>query len=126
MMNKVNLTTTGIQRPSQPAGSSRMPSKQGDFAATLARETERQESLKISLHAQRRLNSSQVTLTESDMQRIDGAVRRASEKGSNQSLVMLDDLALVVSVKNKVVITAVDEARTKEGIFTNIDSVVIA
>ena len=125
-MNKVNLTTTGIQRPSQPAGSSRVPSKQEDFATTLTRETERQESLRISLHAQKRLNSSQVKLTESDLERIDGAVVRATEKGSNQSLIMLDNLALVVSIKNKVVITAVDEARTTEGIFTNIDSVVIA
>lgn len=125
-MNRVNLTTTGIPHPQSQPISSQMPQKKADFGATLARETERQESLKISQHAQKRLNSSQVQLTDSDMDRLDGAVRRASEKGSNQSLVMLDDLALVVSVKNKVVITAVDEARRKEGVFTNIDSVVIA
>ncbi len=53
-------------------------------------------------------------------------MQRATEKGSNQSLVMLDNLALVVSIKNGVVITAVDEERMKEGVFTNIDSVVIA
>jgi flagellar operon protein len=98
-----------------------VPAKKGDFASTLA-----QESLKIYSHAQKRLNSSQVNLSETDMQRLDGAVARANEKGSNQSLVMLDNLALVVSIKNRVVITAVDDARTKEGIFTNIDSVVIA
>ena len=125
MVNKANITT-GIQRPQLPDGSSRASPKQKDFAATLARESERQESLRISLHAQKRLSSSRVTLTDLDIQRIDGAVRRASEKGSNQSLVMLDNLALVVSVKNKVVITAVDDARAREGIFTNIDSVVIA
>jgi flagellar operon protein len=126
MVDRVNLRTTEIQRQPEPTGPSRSPSKQGGFAATLARETGRQEDLRISLHAQKRLESSQVTLTPADMQRLDGAVRRATEKGSNQSLVMLDDLALVVSVKNRVVITAVGEARTKEGIFTNIDSVVIA
>lgn len=126
MVNRTNFTT-GIQRPPadlpRPANA---PTKKGSFAETLARETDRQASLKISSHAQKRLNSSQVSLTESDMQRIDGAVARATEKGASQSLIMLDDLALVVSVKNKVVITAVDEARQKEGIFTNIDSVVIA
>jgi flagellar operon protein len=104
----------------------RTAEKQGSFAATLAQVTQKQEALKISSHAQKRLNSSQVSLTDADMQRIDGAVTRANEKGSNQSLIMLDDLALVVSIKNKVVITAVDEARMKEGVFTNIDSVVIA
>lgn len=126
MINRLNFTTP-IQ-PTAPGrvGSPTVPAKKGDFASALAQETERQESLKISSHAQKRLNSSQVNLTETDMQRLGGAVDRASEKGSNQSLVMLDNLALVVSVKNRVVITAVDDARTKEGIFTNIDSVVIA
>lgn len=126
MVNRTNFTI-GVQRPPaelpRPAN---VPSKKRDFADALARESERQESLKISSHAQKRLNSSQVSLTESDMQRIDGAVSRATEKGANQSLIMLDNLALVVSVKNRVVITAVEEARQKEGIFTNIDSVVIA
>jgi flagellar operon protein len=126
MVNRLNLTTTQIQRPQGPAGVQRTPGKQGDFAATLAKETQRQESLTISQHAQKRLDSSQVKLTDQDMQRINGAVQKASAKGSNQSLVMLDDLALVVSIKNRVVITAVDEARTKEGVFTNIDSMVIA
>lgn len=126
MVNKINIAT-GVS-PSQPGrvASPQSPAKQGSFAATLARETDKQESLKISSHAQKRLNSSRVNLTDSDYERLDGAVAKASQKGANQSLIMLDDLALVVSVKNKVVITAVDEARRKEGIFTNIDSVVIA
>ncbi|HOM70719.1 MAG TPA: TIGR02530 family flagellar biosynthesis protein [Armatimonadota bacterium] len=126
MVNKLNLTTP--IRPAGPvkSGNAGAPVKGGDFAAALARETERQESLKISSHAQKRLDSSQVTLTDADIKRLDGAVARASEKGSAQSLIMLDNVAFVVSVKNKVVITAVDEARTKEGVFTNIDSVVIA
>ena len=124
MLNRIDITT-GVQRaPVRPNNS--VSSKQGGFASALARETEKQNSLKISSHAQKRLDSSRISLTDTDMQRINGAVDRASSKGSNQSLVMLDDLALVVSVRNKVVITAVDDARTKEGIFTNIDSVVIA
>jgi flagellar operon protein len=125
MIERVNLTNPirGTQTGAQSPNGATRP---GSFAATLARETERQQSLKISSHAQKRLNSSQVTLSDQDMQRIDGAVNRAGEKGSNQSLIMLDNLALVVSVKNRVVITAVDEARQSEGVFTNIDSVVIA
>ncbi|MEN6521600.1 MAG: TIGR02530 family flagellar biosynthesis protein [Armatimonadota bacterium] len=125
MVNRLNLTipvgnSTVNRTEATTAG------KQGSFAEHLAHETERQESLKISSHAQKRLDSSQVKLTETDIKRLDEAVTRAEEKGSNQSLIMMDDLAFVVSVKNKVVITAVDEARRKEGVFTNIDSVVIA
>jgi len=51
---------------------------------------------------------------------------RDSEKGASKSLVLLDDLALVVSVRNRVVITALDEPNARSGVFTNIDSAVIA
>ena len=52
-------------------------------------------------------------------------VDRAAAKGAKESLVMIDDVALVVSVKNRTVITAVDKAQLKENVFTNIDSAVI-
>jgi flagellar operon protein len=38
---------------------------------------------------------------------------------------MIDDVALVVSVRNRTVITAVDQQSLKENVFTNIDSAVI-
>jgi len=98
----------------------------GDFKQVLAREAERRDALTLSSHAQKRLNSSQIELTESHFERIGQAMSRARAKGSNQSLIVMDNLALVVSVKNKVVITAVDGERMKEGVFTNIDSVVVA
>ena len=40
-------------------------------------------------------------------------------------MILLKETALVVSVKNRTVITAVDEASAKENIFTNIDSAAI-
>jgi len=40
--------------------------------------------------------------------------------------VLVDGLALIVSVPNRVVITAVDGADARDGVFTNIDSAVIA
>jgi flagellar operon protein len=125
MINRVGFTT-GVHSP--PGSKRNAPNavQPGGFASVLAKETDRQESLKISSHARKRLDSSQVELSQSDVQRIESAVRKASDKGSNQSLIMLDNLALVVSVKNQVVVTAIDDARRRDGIFTNIDSVVIA
>jgi flagellar operon protein len=126
MVDRINFTS-----PVQPAhgnrpGTANEVAGGKNFAQTLAQVTQRQDALRLSSHAQKRLDSSQVTLTEAHMERIGGAVDRATQKGSNQSLIMLDDLALVVSVKNRVVITAVDDARMKDSVFTNIDSVVIA
>ena len=54
-----------------------------------------------------------------------GGVEKAQRKGARESLVLLDDVALVISIKNKTVITAVDKEKLKENVFTNIDSAVI-
>ncbi|HZK42828.1 MAG TPA: TIGR02530 family flagellar biosynthesis protein, partial [Syntrophomonadaceae bacterium] len=74
---------------------------------------------------QQRLNSRNITLSETDLEKITEAVARAREKGARDSLVLMQDLALIVSVKNNTVITAVDGNSLKENVFTNIDSAVI-
>lgn len=81
--------------------------------------------LKLSGHAQTRLMSRRITLTEGDMARIGDAVTRAAAKGARESLVLTDKAALVVSVPNRTIITAVGRDDLKENIFTNIDSAVI-
>jgi len=60
------------------------------------------------------------------MQRLDTAITRAAEKGSRNSVVMLDGLAVVVDVRQRTVVTALNTQQGKERVFTNIDSVVIA
>jgi flagellar operon protein len=82
--------------------------------------------LKFSKHAQERLDSRQIRLNETDMVSLQRAVSRAEEKGAKDSLVLLRDLAFIVSVKSRTVVTAVDGEHVKENVFTNIDSAVIA
>jgi flagellar operon protein len=55
---------------------------------------------------------------------ISEAVLKAQTKGCKESLVVLDQVALVVSVENQTVITAVDARNLRENVFTNIDSAV--
>lgn len=93
------------------------------FDALLAQE---RAGIRFSSHAQKRIEQRQLSLDGERMARLERAVQRAAEKGSRDSLVLLDELALVVSVRNQTVITAMDEASRKEHVFTNIDSVVIA
>jgi flagellar operon protein len=82
--------------------------------------------LKFSKHAQERLDSRQIRLNDTDMVSLQRAVSRAEEKGAKDSLVLLRDLAFIVSVKNRTVVTAVDGEHITENVFTNIDSAVIA
>ncbi len=81
-------------------------------------------NLKVSGHAQTRLQSRGIDLDYQDWERINEGIARAEKKGSKESLVMIDDVALIVSVKNRTVITAVTQEQLKENVFTNIDSAV--
>lgn len=66
-----------------------------------------------------------MTLTRENQARLGEAVDRIQQKGADRSLVLMDDLALVVSARNRVVITALDSQSAKEGVFTGIESAVI-
>ena len=83
------------------------------------------DALKLSGHAQSRLSSRGIEMDAAAWDRVKGGVDRAAAKGARESLVLMDDVALVVSVKNRTVITAVDKGSLKENVFTNIDSAVI-
>ena len=52
-------------------------------------------------------------------------MRRAAEKGARESLLVTDRFALVVSVKNRTVITVTHSDELDGGVFTNIDSAVV-
>lgn len=80
----------------------------------------------FSKHAMQRIERRGLQLDEQRLERLEAAVERAEAKGSRDSLILLDELALVVSVRNRTVVTAMDETNRKEHVFTNIDSVVIA
>ena len=84
-----------------------------------------QDQLKVSGHAQTRLQSRNINLSQEDWNRVMNGVNKAAAKGAKESLVMIDNTALVVSVKNRTVITAVDKDNLKDNVFTNIDSAVV-
>lgn len=97
----------------------------GSFNEILNAQFEKSGELKFSAHAERRLKERNVVLGQEDMRKIEGAVHRAAAKGSRESLVIYGDLALVASVRNRTIITAMQEMDMKEHVFTNIDSAVI-
>ncbi|HAG06813.1 MAG TPA: flagellar protein [Peptococcaceae bacterium] len=85
----------------------------------------REEELKISAHAQRRLAERQITLGPDDLARLQRAVTLAGAKGGRSSLLIYGNLALVASVPHRTVVTAVTGEGLVERVFTNIDSAVI-
>lgn len=79
----------------------------------------------FSKHASERLFSRGIELSDDTLNRIADAIDKASVKGSKETLILTDEAALVVSVKNRTVITAFDRENLREGVVTSIDSAVI-
>ncbi|HEY3308102.1 MAG TPA: TIGR02530 family flagellar biosynthesis protein [Desulfuromonadaceae bacterium] len=83
------------------------------------------QGVKFSQHAQDRLKARNITLSANDLANLEGAVNSVALKGGKESLVMMKDAALVVSIKNRTVVTALDRSQMQGNVFTNIDSAVI-
>ena len=95
------------------------------FDEVLRAKQEALDPLKFSKHAKNRLNDRNISLSADQSKRLADGVSKASAKGINESLVLVDSLAFIVNVPNKTVVTAIDQADAGENIFTNIDGAVI-
>ena len=93
-----------------------------DFADILARQ---QTKGKFPKPANERLRDRRIDLSDQQLAKLDDTVERMAEKGARESLIYMNDMAFLVSVKNRTVITAMDGTSAKENIFTNIDSAAI-
>lgn len=82
-----------------------------------------ERNVSFSKHASMRLNSRNLQLSNSQIKRVEDGIKRAEEKGIKDSLVLVDNIALLVNVKNKTVVTAMDNKVDK--VYTNIDGAVI-
>ena len=87
---------------------------------------EKSEGLKFSKHAGERLEQRNIFLSDEQLKRLEDATAKADEKGIKESLMLMDNMAFIVNVKNSTVITAMDQTENKENVFTNIDGAVIA
>ena len=84
------------------------------------------DGLLMSRHAQKRIDRRDLDLDGARLERLNTAVTSAAQKGARQSVVMLDGLAVVVNIRDRTVVTAMDTEGGRQRVFTNIDSVVIA
>lgn len=81
--------------------------------------------LKFSAHANQRLSERKIVLDPAVMSKVSEAIDKADAKGIEDTLVLTGDAALIVNVKNRTVITAMDKNSLQGNVFTNIDGAVI-
>lgn len=87
---------------------------------------ERQQGVEFSKHAIQRLEERSIDLEAGNtLERLNKGVEIAADKGSSETLILVDTTAFVVSVKNNKVITTLSNEDLTGNIFTNIDSTVI-
>jgi len=108
--------TTPATQPFRAQGAS--------FGTVLEGAITRQREVRFSRHAEARLAARGIPFGEEQRVRLADAVDRAAGKGLRDTLVVLDDVALVVSVPSRTVVTAVAQGDRKESVFTNIDGAV--
>ncbi|WP_430882790.1 TIGR02530 family flagellar biosynthesis protein [Fusibacter sp. JL216-2] len=83
------------------------------------------DQVKFSKHAIQRLESRNIKLEDSDIEKLNNAVNKAESKGVKDALIIMGDKAFVASIKNRTIITAAAEDQLKENVFTKIDGAVI-
>lgn len=91
----------------------------------LSEEHSKLSGVTFSKHANDRLQSRNINLNEEQLNRLNQGVQQAKEKSIRESLVMMDNIAFIVNIKNNTVITAMDQEANDSNVFTNIDGAVI-
>lgn len=127
MVDKVNIGQGQPIRqvqPQQPAVGKEKHQRES-FETVIRKEMEKLEGVRFSAHALQRLSARNIQLSDDDRTKIIEAIDRATAKGAQDSLVLVRGTALVVSVKNRTVVTVLDRDETRGNVFTNIDSAIV-
>lgn len=83
------------------------------------------EQLTVSNHAKARMKERNISIDESTWNQMHEKLQEANEKGVTDSLVFMNDAALLVSVKNNTVITALNRSEMESKLFTNINGAIV-
>lgn len=128
MTDRITIIPQPIGTPRVQTPRNKQPNQVGGVGSfdQLLQNRIEQGGIKFSKHAIERMQSRGIQFNSNQMQRLESAMTQVGAKGGNDSLVMLDNTALVVSVKNDTVVTVVDREQLRNNVFTNIDSAVIA
>lgn len=95
------------------------------FGSILQQKLQQKQEVKFSKHANMRLEARNIELSTEQIKKIENGINKAEEKGIKETLMLVDNIALVINIENKTVLTALDKQETKSHVFTNIDGAVL-
>jgi flagellar operon protein len=106
-------------------GASSEQSKETSDALKTSDLSQTRSPLKFSAHATQRLKERKIELDPATMAKVNDAIDKADSKGVQDTLILTKDAALIVNVKNRTVVTAMDRGSLTGNVFTNIDGAVL-
>ena len=115
---------TSLQGTAQTHNASQI-SFQDFLQSAQEKESAKGAEIAFSVHAQNRLQERNINLSHEDLARLQSAVDKLAQKGARESLIYMQEVALVVSVANRTVLTALAKLQGTDNIITNIDSAAI-
>lgn len=83
------------------------------------------QALRFSHHAEERLRQRGIQFQPEQLAKINSAIDKAATKGAKDALMLINETALIVNIKNRTVVTAMVGASMKDNLFTQIDSAMI-
>lgn len=101
------------------------PNTTNKFSNHLQSAIQTKDKLIISKHANERLQQRGITINDVRWKQIQEKVKQAKKMGVNDSLVLLNDAALIVNAKNNTVITVMNREEASTQIFTNINGTIV-
>lgn len=128
LRNQISVTTGNSTAGLPSVNPAESIPESESFAAALRQKLDEQQTAGVSFskHALQRLHERSIDVTAGNtLERLNKGVELAADKGSSETLVLVDNTAFVVSVKNNKVITTMSNEDLMGNIFTNIDSTVI-
>lgn len=128
MSNVNQITNTGTLKLQHAQTALQTRANTGNdvqFAELLQKESDKVQSVQFSKHAALRVQQRGIEMTDTLMQNLNQAVRKAQEKGAKDVVVIGESGAFIVNVPNNIVVTTMSGAEMKDNIFTNIDSAVL-
>ncbi|MET3682140.1 flagellar operon protein [Alkalibacillus flavidus] len=83
------------------------------------------EGIKVSKHAQKRLDERQIDISDQQWSQIENKMNEAKEKGVTDSAIITRDAVLIASTKNDTIVTAMNREEASSQLLTNINGTIV-
>ena len=123
MSNYVRPVITGIPNAGQKINKTGRKNEGAAFDKIFTEQL-RDKEIKMSRHAAERIQQRNIEVSPEVRNKVGKAIEMAEKKGIKDSLVLTDNIAFVVYVNSKTIVTAIDKDSLNEKVFTNIDGAV--